>query len=98
MRHLFITSLERAGIRPKMAQVLARHSDIRLTMGIYTHINLHNQSSAIESLPAPPAVNGKGKEAVTKTVPSIEQLDAIWNNLPDDAKARIMDLAIAGKK
>jgi hypothetical protein len=28
MRHLFITNLERAGILPKMAQVLARHSDI----------------------------------------------------------------------
>jgi len=27
-RHLFITSLERAGIRPRMAQTLARHSDI----------------------------------------------------------------------
>jgi hypothetical protein len=25
VRHLFIASIERAGIRPKMAQVLARH-------------------------------------------------------------------------
>ena len=25
MRHLFITSLERAGVSPKMAQTLARH-------------------------------------------------------------------------
>jgi hypothetical protein len=30
-RDLFITSLERAGIKPRMAQTLARHSDIRLT-------------------------------------------------------------------
>ncbi len=34
-RHMFITNLERAGIRPKMAQTLARHSDIRLTLGLY---------------------------------------------------------------
>jgi site-specific recombinase XerD len=54
MRHLFITSLERAGIRPKMAQVLARHSDIRLTMGIYTHVELHDRTMAIGSLPGPP--------------------------------------------
>jgi integrase/recombinase XerD len=27
-RHLFITSLERAGLSPKMAQTLARHSDV----------------------------------------------------------------------
>jgi integrase len=54
-RHTFITSLERAGIRPRTAQTLARHSDIRLTMGIYTHIGLHDQTAAIESLPGPPS-------------------------------------------
>lgn len=32
MPHSFITSLERAGISPKMAQTLARHGDIRLTI------------------------------------------------------------------
>jgi len=53
-RHTFITSLERAGVSPRTAQTLARHSDIRLTMGIYTHIGLHDQTRAIESLPAPP--------------------------------------------
>ena len=34
-RHTFITTLERSGVRPKVAQTLARHSDIRLTLGIY---------------------------------------------------------------
>ena len=53
-RHTFITSLERAGVRPRTAQSLARHSDIRLTMGVYTHIGLLDQVTAIESLPAPP--------------------------------------------
>jgi integrase len=59
-RHLFITSLERAGVSPKMAQTLARHSDIRLTLGIYTHIELHDQTAAIESLPGPPAPHSTG--------------------------------------
>ena len=54
MRHLFITSLERAGIRPKMAQILARHSDIRLTLGVYTPVELHDQTAAIGALPGPP--------------------------------------------
>jgi len=54
LRHLFITNLERAGIRPKMAQTLARHSDIRLTLGLYTHVELHDRSAAIEALPGPP--------------------------------------------
>jgi integrase len=61
-RHLFITNLERAGIRPKMAQTLARHSDVRLTLGVYTHVELHDQTAAIESLPAPPAIRGHNLE------------------------------------
>ena len=53
-RHRFITHLSRAGVSPKMAQELARHSDIRLTMQRYTHIEVRDRVSAIESLPAPP--------------------------------------------
>jgi len=63
-RHTFITSLERVGVRPRTAQTLARHSDIRLTMGIYTHIGLRDQTAAIESLPPPPETKegGNGQE------------------------------------
>ena len=59
-RHMFITSLERAGLSPKMAQTLARHSDVRLTLGVYTHVGLHDQTAAIALLPPPPS--GKGTE------------------------------------
>lgn len=61
-RHLFITNLERAGIRPRMAQTLARHSDIRLSLGLYTHVELHDQTAAIESLPGPPEGTKKDEE------------------------------------
>ncbi|MFM9067562.1 MAG: hypothetical protein ACKOUR_09570 [Planctomycetota bacterium] len=44
-------SLERAGVRPKVAQMLARHSDIRLTLGIYAHAELTDQTAAINRLP-----------------------------------------------
>ena len=37
LRHTFISSLARAGVYPKLAQSLARHSDINLTMSRYTH-------------------------------------------------------------
>ncbi len=47
---MFITSLERAGVRPKMAQTLARHSDVRLTLGTYTHVEIYDQTAAVESL------------------------------------------------
>jgi hypothetical protein len=57
MRRLLLTSLERAGISPKMAQTVARHFDIRLTLNVYTHLELPDRSAAIESLPAPPGGN-----------------------------------------
>jgi integrase len=63
LRHGFITGLAKAGVSPKMAQTLARHSDVRLTLGVYTHVELPDRSAAIESLPAPP------KEAIDSTVP-----------------------------
>jgi integrase len=56
-RHKFVTSLEHAGISPKMAQTLARHSDIRLTLGVYTHVELPDRTAAIGSLPGPPEMN-----------------------------------------
>lgn len=34
-----------------MAQTLARHSDIRLTMNVYTHTELAEQTAAIAELP-----------------------------------------------
>jgi integrase len=66
LRHLFITGLERAGVKPRMAQTLARHSDIRLTLGTYTHVELHDQNAAIESLPSPPEAEKKDDEEPPK--------------------------------
>lgn len=34
--------------------MVARHSDIRLTLGISTHVELDDQRAAIEALPGPP--------------------------------------------
>src|SRR3972149_10405562 len=56
MRHLFITSLDRAGVSVKMAQTLARHSDVRLTLGVYTHVELEDQTAAIGMLAGPPGL------------------------------------------
>ena len=46
-----LSDLPRSGVSPKMAQSLARHSDINLTMSRYTHIGLHDQAAALEALP-----------------------------------------------
>ena len=53
-RHTFITNLCRAGVAPKVAQSLARHSTITLTMDVYSHADLSEWVEAVRSLPAPP--------------------------------------------
>ncbi len=51
LRHTFITNLANSGVHPSVAQALARHSDINLTMSRYTHTVLDRQSDAVEALP-----------------------------------------------
>ncbi|MCA9093136.1 MAG: site-specific integrase [Planctomycetaceae bacterium] len=55
-RHTFISNLARMGVSPKLAQTLARHSDINLTMNVYSHLELADQALAVASLPAPPQI------------------------------------------
>ena len=56
LRHTFISNLGKAGVKPKTAQILARHSDIRLTLNIYTHVDQEAQIAAINALPGVPGV------------------------------------------
>ncbi len=51
LRHTFISNLAACGIHPKLAQQLARHSTIALTMDRYTHLGLIDMTTALESLP-----------------------------------------------
>ena len=51
LRHNFATMLSQAGVSPRRAQELLRHSDIRLTMSTYTHLELADTAGAVEALP-----------------------------------------------
>jgi len=51
MRHTFVTLMARSGVMPTTAQKLMRHSDIRLTMNIYTHLDLADTAGAVAALP-----------------------------------------------
>ena len=51
LRHTFITRLARAGVHPAVAQRLARHSSIELTMQFYTHLRLADTRGALDRLP-----------------------------------------------
>ena len=47
LRGTFITSLSREGVHPRKAQLLARHSDMNLTMKSYTHLTLEEIAEAL---------------------------------------------------
>ncbi len=51
LRHTFVSNLAAGGVHPKLAQQLARHSTIALTLDRYTHVGLLDMNSALESLP-----------------------------------------------
>ena len=63
LRHTFITRLARSGVTPKVAQTLARHSTITLTMDRYAHVALADTSKALAALPALPLANSVANEA-----------------------------------
>ena len=50
LRHTFITNLALAGVHPAVAQKLARHSSIELTMKYYTHVLHASEVAAIDAL------------------------------------------------
>ena len=51
LRHTFITNLAEGGVHPKIAQTLARHSSITLTMDRYTHPRRDDERAALDTLP-----------------------------------------------
>jgi hypothetical protein len=51
LRGQFVSSLARAGVHPKVAQQLARHSTIHLTMANYTHLDTADLAGALRTLP-----------------------------------------------
>jgi hypothetical protein len=52
LRHTFGTNLSLAEIPPRLAMELMRHSDMRLTMSIYTDATRLPTTGAIDKLPA----------------------------------------------
>jgi hypothetical protein len=52
LRHQYISNLVAAGIHPKIAQTLARHSTISQTLDRYTHLGVYDVASTVNKLPA----------------------------------------------
>jgi len=62
LRHTYITNIVKSGVSAKVAQSLARHSTISLTMDTYTHLTLHDGKAALSGLPKLPDVDNPNSE------------------------------------
>jgi hypothetical protein len=58
LRTTFGTLLSKGGVAPRTAQAVMRHSDIKLTMGVYTDPKLLDGRGALDALPSPPLTGG----------------------------------------
>jgi integrase len=58
LRHQYVSSLAAAGVHPKIAQTLARHSTINLTLDRYTHVGLYDLFASVNSLSTLSVVEG----------------------------------------
>lgn len=52
LRHTFASMLARANVAPRIAQSLLRHSDPRLTLGVYSHLGADDERRALAVLPS----------------------------------------------
>jgi integrase len=72
LRHTFCTMLERSGVTPKVAQALARHSDVRMTLNRYTHADQASMARAVNGLGLP----ASGNTVLPEQAPTYDQLAA----------------------
>jgi integrase len=59
LRHTFGTMLSKGGVAPRTAQAAMRHSDIKLTMNVYTDPKLLDVHGALDALPSLPMEAGR---------------------------------------
>lgn len=95
-RTTFITALSRAGLSPALAQKLARHSDIKLTMGTYTQLDMTELGQAVERLPSltPSHVEEQPSDSPRTRKQQLQELTALWDNLSDDVRRAILKLVV----
>jgi integrase len=63
LRHGFISCLALGGVHPKVAQQLARHSTITLTLDRYTHLGIVDAAEGLKALPPLPGARTNAREA-----------------------------------
>ena len=49
-RHTYCSNMARAGMNPKTLQYLMGHSDISVTMNVYTHVNFEDAEEELKRM------------------------------------------------
>jgi integrase len=95
LRHGYVSALARAGVPIKVAQTLARHSDPKLTMNVYSHLTAFDLHGAIanaipdlttESVAAEAVATGTGGTPLVGSSPRATQSATLPNR--DEARLR----------
>ena len=89
LRATYITALVKGGASMKVAQELARHSDPKLTMNVYTRLGIHDLSGAIDALAGDPTDGPNETEAMKATGTDEYRADDVSNRRSNrDAERR----------
>jgi integrase len=67
LRHTYVSTLANANVPIKVVQELARHSDPRLTLGVYTHARIHDLAGALQTLPGVKPADAPQQQAAAAT-------------------------------
>jgi len=100
LRHTTGSWLAAAGVHPKVAQAVMRHSDINLTMSRYTHVFQGQESDAVAALPDLSAAPSKQSAKATGTDgrPANERQAAGRAAVGNSAQARTLALGNDGRE
>ena len=83
LRHTFGTNLSLAGVAPRLAMELMRHSDMRLTMKNYTDATCLPTAAAIDSLPGFNSPSSQlGSQKMFPDCPGLSQADPVDSKVP----------------
>jgi len=82
LRHSHASLLAKAGVAPAVAQKSMRHSDVKLTMGVYTHTELNEVAEAVSRLPELPVSPRGDSQYSPETAPEMRR-DRQNRTIPD---------------
>ncbi|QDT73237.1 hypothetical protein I41_24260 [Lacipirellula limnantheis] len=78
---------------PKMDQSIARHSDVNLTLNVYSHVGIGEQAAAIQSLPGPPLLIGSGESQSAEVAAG--KFAHGFAQTPDSARQSVSSIGMA---